>query len=478
MQTHSRRKFLAATATLPFTGMLARVSAQKPRIRYEVRTKPGLAMLAKYAKAVGIMKDRSQKSAGNTLGWTFSWYTHSTPSNKAALITKTYPGCNPAADCNLAKAAWSTCQAHSAGQQEWFFLPWHRMYVAQFESIIQATLKDPTFALPYWDYTSNAVLPDQFRQPKDPQWAPLFNPRGLGINNKQVNDGDPIDTTASLTQMMNSAMCEQNYNQSGDIQGFCLDIDANLHGTVHGDIGGQMGSVPTAGNDPIFWMHHCNIDRLWASWNATKGLNPKDGNFLKQPFTFANNAGQSTTLFVKGYLGITELGYAYDRLQPRPKGCAPLGVLSLSSGQALRMPGPIALTTAPVRVPLRPPQGQPGIAGAAESLTGGRVSLLIKGIRSAAPVGTVFGVYLNLPQNAKPEESLPYRVAQIHFFETGHEGHDTESPKFYRFDITDAVRALAAKKQLGNDLSVTLIPRGEVPADARPVVGEIIVVPA
>ena len=61
-------------------------------------------------------------------------------------------------------------------------LLWHRMYVAQFESIIQATLKDPTSALPYWDYTSDAVLPDQFRQPKDPQWAPLFNPRDLGIN--------------------------------------------------------------------------------------------------------------------------------------------------------------------------------------------------------------------------------------------------------------------------------------------------------
>ena len=474
MHTHSRRKFLAVTATLPFTTMLSRLSSQAPLVRYEVRTPQGQAMLAKYAKAVGIMKGAA---AGSTLGWLFQWYTHWTPSPKAGLISKIYPNCQPAAACNLAQATWATCQAHGAGSQEWFFLPWHRMFVAQFESIIQATLNDKTFALPYWDYTANASIPDQFRQQKDPQWAPLFNPRGMGVNNKPVNDGDPIDTTTYLTQLMNSALCEQNYNQSGDIQGFCLDLDSGLHGTVHGDIGGQMGSVPTAGNDPIFWMHHCNIDRLWASWNATKGQNPPDGNFLKQAFTFANSAGQSSSLIVKAYLDIKPLGYSYDRLQPRPKGCSPAPSLSLTAAQALRAPGPVTLSAAPVRVALRPPQGQPGQTGVTSSLDSGRISLMIKGLRAQAPVGTVYGVYLNLPPNTRPEEALPYRVAQIHFFETGHEGHDAGSRKFYRFDITSAVRALAAKKQLGTELSVTIAPRGEVPSDARPVVEEIILVP-
>lgn len=476
MQKRSRREFLAVTATLPLTAMVSRLSAQAPpRVRYEVRTPQGQAMLAKYAKAVGLMK---AAPANSTLGWLFQWYTHWTPSPKAALIAKIYPNCQPAAACALANAAWATCQAHGAGSQEWFFLPWHRMFVAQFESIIQATLKDQTFALPYWDYTSNAVIPDQFRKQNDPVWGPLFNPRGLGVNNKPVNDGDPIDTTASLTQLMNGALCESAYSQNGDIQGFCLDLDANLHGTVHGDIGGQMGSVPTAGNDPIFWMHHSNIDRLWASWNATKGQNPTDPGFLKQAFTFANAAGLSSSLVVSAYLSISGLGYRYDRLQPRPGTCRPAPVLSTTAARALRMTTPIALGAAPVRVPLQSPAGLPQIGAMAQRMGSERLILLIKGVRAQAPVGTVYGVYLNLPPNAKPEESLSSRVAQIPFFETGHEGHDARSPRFHRFDITDAVRALAAKQQLGEGLSVTLAPRGVVPADARPMIEEIILVPA
>jgi tyrosinase len=36
-----------------------------------------------------------------------------------------------------------------------------------------------------------------------------------------------------------------------------------------------MSSIPTAPTDPIFWMHHANIDRLWSQWQQTHaGLNP------------------------------------------------------------------------------------------------------------------------------------------------------------------------------------------------------------
>ena len=38
-----------------------------------------------------------------------------------------------------------------------------------------------------------------------------------------------------------------------------------------------MGSIPTAPADPIFWMHHANIDRLWWQWQTSpqgQGKNP------------------------------------------------------------------------------------------------------------------------------------------------------------------------------------------------------------
>ena len=40
-------------------------------------------------------------------------------------------------------------------------------------------------------------------------------------------------------------------------------------------VGGSMGGIPTAPTDPIFWMHHAEIDRIWAEWQAVNpGQNP------------------------------------------------------------------------------------------------------------------------------------------------------------------------------------------------------------
>jgi tyrosinase len=48
-----------------------------------------------------------------------------------------------------------------------------------------------------------------------------------------------------------------------------------IHGAVHVWVGGNMGYIPTAPSDPIFWMHHANVDRLWWQWQqAHPGLNP------------------------------------------------------------------------------------------------------------------------------------------------------------------------------------------------------------
>ena len=72
--------------------------------------------------------------------------------------------------------------------------------------------------------------------------------------------------------------------------GFCKAINQDPHGYVHGMIGDDlgMGQVPWAANDPIFWLHHCNIDRMWASWNASGKANPTDASWLNQEFVFAD----------------------------------------------------------------------------------------------------------------------------------------------------------------------------------------------
>ncbi|KAK0377149.1 hypothetical protein CLIM01_05497 [Colletotrichum limetticola] len=47
----------------------------------------------------------------------------------------------------------------------------------------------------------------------------------------------------------------------------------DVHNAVHGYIGGYMGDVDIAAFDPIFWLHHANIDRIFAIWQA---CNPEE----------------------------------------------------------------------------------------------------------------------------------------------------------------------------------------------------------
>jgi hypothetical protein len=49
-------------------------------------------------------------------------------------------------------------------------------------------------------------------------------------------------------------------------------IHGNLHGFIHNWVGFQMGATSSAGEDPIFYMHHCNVDRLWHIWMDCQGF--------------------------------------------------------------------------------------------------------------------------------------------------------------------------------------------------------------
>ncbi|XP_066300029.1 tyrosinase-like [Branchiostoma lanceolatum] len=44
-----------------------------------------------------------------------------------------------------------------------------------------------------------------------------------------------------------------------------------LHNQVHLYLNGTMTAVSTAPNDPIFFLHHCNVDRLFESWIRRHG---------------------------------------------------------------------------------------------------------------------------------------------------------------------------------------------------------------
>ena len=85
-----------------------------------------------------------------------------------------------------------------------------------------------------------------------------------------------------------------------------------VHGSVHVRTGGDMGDVPTAAYDPIFYLHHANIDRLWADWQtAHPGALPAgEAGFELQPFPRPYSLQWQTGSDVES---TAALGYRYRR---------------------------------------------------------------------------------------------------------------------------------------------------------------------
>jgi tyrosinase len=91
--------------------------------------------------------------------------------------------------------------------------------------------------------------------------------------------------------------------------------ERNPHNRVHDQIGGAMGSVPTAPSDPIFWVHHCNVDRYWAAWLAAGRNMPSQRDVLFWKERFVYDLEGSWSLTVREMNRTEDLGYRYDNVQ-------------------------------------------------------------------------------------------------------------------------------------------------------------------
>src|SRR5262245_10807330 len=82
---------------------------------------------------------------------------------------------------------------------------------------------------------------------------------------------------------------------------FAGQLELQPHNVIHTVIGGQRGfmSDPNcAARDPIFYLHHANIDRLWEAWLRQAGgrVNPTTDVWLQTSFTFFDEHGQQVML--------------------------------------------------------------------------------------------------------------------------------------------------------------------------------------
>jgi tyrosinase len=252
------------------------VNANTARV---VRTRKNVLTLGKpgddldwYAKAVSELQKRPLT---DPTGWRYLAAVHGYPGHNADPFAKAGEALPSAAE---QQQFWNQCQ-----HQTWFFLPWHRGYLACFEEIIAdvvTKLGGPSgWALPYWNYSDatnpNArSLPPTFLNPFNADRSP--NPIWVdGRNLKNATDQLPagdVDLDALVHWPFGGSAVggdpgfggpETVFSHFGGVNGRLENVP---HNVIHDDVGGLMSDPNTAALDPIFWLHHSNIDRLWEVW--------------------------------------------------------------------------------------------------------------------------------------------------------------------------------------------------------------------
>jgi tyrosinase len=354
------------------------------------------------------------------------------------------------------------------------------MFVMFLEQIIRNVSGNAGFTLPYWNYTdANArALPAQFRMPNDPVWRSLFR----SDRNDGINRGLPIDDVGGSPLNL-EAMRSAIYADSGTGDaGFCANLDLGLHGSVHVDIGNAdrgMGAVPWAASDPIFWLHHCNIDRVWASWNRAGGRNPNEATFLNQRFTFVDGAGNRAPSTVRDVLDTSALGYVYDQYLDRPPGSAPFvdaRVAFTTHATSRQASGQIVLGGSRTTVALAKQPITPQLRAVPADQN---FFLRLENVRAAVQPGIAYDIYLDLPQGSVPSRSDPGYVGSTTFFgATAHGGHNLRAllggkGRSYSLVATGAVRRLQDIGRLTSAPTVTLVPIGTPRTGAAPTIGSI-----
>jgi Common central domain of tyrosinase/Repeat of unknown function (DUF5648) len=127
------------------------------------------------------------------------------------------------------------------------FLPWHREFLRRFEAALQTFHPDVT--IPYWDSTVDI-------SPSDPLWANGF----LGQFNQAWGLGRALGSATLPTQQQ-----VQTNQQRGTYDAFWPELESVIHNPPHRWVEGVMGGTASPG-DPVFYLHHCWIDLLWAKW--------------------------------------------------------------------------------------------------------------------------------------------------------------------------------------------------------------------
>jgi tyrosinase len=191
----------------------------------------------------------------------------------------------------------------------YLFLPWHRAYLYNFELAMRSQV--PTATLPWWDWTLRP--PRQDGIPKifaaktvaggkaNPLYSYRIDADNPPVHHQTTRQPQPVDQLPTDSKV-------KSISDTGDWGDFSLNLEVQIHNAVHGWVGGDMGIVAYAAFDPIFYSHHCNIDRLWWLWQVRNGNGSMPDSLLDEVLV-------PWKLTVRDVLSVNSLGYDYAAAQ-------------------------------------------------------------------------------------------------------------------------------------------------------------------
>lgn len=359
------------------------------------------------------------------------------------------------------------------------FVHWHRHYISYYEQIIGQLIGKPSFALPYWDWSNGVgIIPNPFydrpqlnvtywNDPSNAQsdnWGPdevttvgiRILPRGTGV--QQGATGGAF-TAQNLQNILAQRIFANFTNQ----------LESSPHNNGHMAVGGTQGHMGDGMSplDPIFWLHHCMVDYMWAKWQSAGNVTP--------PLSY-NYSGQFVTATGQPAADVTSanalyypaLGYQYEGLTlpssaavAARTGRAPAArmtsahMTAATPARTLAATSDATVVSAPyvASLTLAAAGGQALTAKRLESAAAGRVLAEIEIGNAPTVAPMLINVFINKPDaDAKTSVADPHFAGSFSFF-GGHRGH--LMPQTISIDLTGAVAKLGAS---GRNVTMQLVP--------------------
>jgi hypothetical protein len=453
-------------------------------------------LVAALRKGVASMKARKPS---DPLSWFYQAAIHGVTDEKIQEATKSDP---QVANVDQ-KKYWNQCPHF--GQNSANFLPWHRGYTYYFERILRLHTGRDDFSLPYWNYTdpkSDRKFPaiygiqylDGNLDNDDPNNInPLYDEQRdfyftsyqhpltknlplLSLTDEAVDISLPMKSPVffGLTERegLGGGIADSDPSTRGLLESYPHDQIHRATGGIIGSIAGDMAVPPTAGFDPIFSVHHTNIDWLWVRWACmpakTWGQLPPLSWFEEKPWYFFDETGAEMNEPRRKYFNHRALGIRFKNEDPN---CTPLElpmVIAAAENSVVRTARAetkiaaveTSLTVSPLRpTAIRPVAASlesigrnlPPVSGAGAPQTA-RITLRVADIEADTRPSVGFDVHVTLGASNGLSRNDSTFVGSVNLFNHQHHG----MPISQDFDATTALAGIPPDK--AQDLTIVFVP--------------------